>query len=381
MKKVSTILSVILFVMAGCGDSKQSTENLLTVDVTKSYPKKELILQDFMDVEYIALETNDEFLCSGLVEAIGKDIIIVRNHNHLGRDGNIFIFDRKGKALRKINRKGQGGEEYTDIYAITLDENNGEMFVNDVFADKIVVYDLDGIFKRSFKQKQKYHNIYNFDRENLICYNSSDKTGHIYVIISKQDGSIIREIIIPFEEMKSIWVTFRDEAQNISWGATPDHHPIIPYLDGWILTEPSSDTVYRYLPDHTMIPFIARTPSIRSMDPSVFLFPGILTDRYYFMESVKKLTDINDPFSDTDLIYDRQEKAIFQYTVYNGDYSGKKQVYMTALPLEILACKFLEADQLVESYRKGELKGKLKEIAATLEEDSNPVIMLMKDKK
>jgi hypothetical protein len=42
----------------------------------------------------------------------------------------------------------------------------------------------------------------------------------------------------------------------------------------------------------------------------------------------------------------------------------------------------LEAHQLVESYEKGELKdGKLKEIAATLDEESNPVIMLIKHKK
>jgi hypothetical protein len=41
----------------------------------------------------------------------------------------------------------------------------------------------------------------------------------------------------------------------------------------------------------------------------------------------------------------------------------------------------LEADQLVESYKRGELKGKLKEIASKLVEDDNPVIMLVKPKK
>ena len=41
----------------------------------------------------------------------------------------------------------------------------------------------------------------------------------------------------------------------------------------------------------------------------------------------------------------------------------------------------LEAHQLVEFYKKGELKGKLKEIAAKLDEDDNPVIMLIKHRK
>ena len=47
---------------------------------------------------------------------------------------------------------------------------------------------------------------------------------------------------------------------------------------------------------------------------------------------------------------------------------------------EIAFCQKLEALDLVEAYEKGELKGRLKEIAATLNEDSNPVIMLMKNK-
>ena len=48
---------------------------------------------------------------------------------------------------------------------------------------------------------------------------------------------------------------------------------------------------------------------------------------------------------------------------------------------EITSWNSLEAYQLVESYNKGELKGKLKEIASELDEDSNPVVMLVKHKK
>ncbi len=62
MNRAKSISIVILLtVMAGCGKGKQSTSDFVTVDVTKNYPSKELILQDFMDVEYIVLETTDEF--------------------------------------------------------------------------------------------------------------------------------------------------------------------------------------------------------------------------------------------------------------------------------------------------------------------------------
>jgi hypothetical protein len=83
-------------------------------------------------------------------------------------------------------------------------------------------------------------------------------------------------------------------------------------------------------------------------------------------------------------MYDRQEKAFFEYNVYNDDYSTKKEIYMNVLrPVnhEIESWQSLNAEDLVEDYEKGILKGKLKEIAAKLEEESNPVIMLVKHKK
>lgn len=56
---------------------------------------------------------------------------------------------------------------------------------------------------------------------------------------------------------------------------------------------------------------------------------------------------------------------------------------MTSHPInseEIAAFQILEAYQLVDAYKKDELKGELKEIASGLNEGSNPVVMVMKYK-
>ena len=200
-----------------------------------------------------------------------------------------------------------------------------------------------------------------------------------HFIISKQDGSIIREIQIPFKEIKT--PTVREEDLTI----TPGFYLTIPCQGNWGLVNPSSDTVYTYLPDGNLIPFIVRTPSIHSMDTEVFLFLSMLTDRYCFMYTMKKEVDFTTfkGFPTTDLVYDKQENALFKYTIYNDDFSDKRQMSLNLNPLnhEIATCQALEAYQLVEAYEKGQLKGELKEIAATLEEESNPVIMLIKHKK
>ena len=123
--------------MVGCGTSStQEKEDLIVVDVSKDYPKKELILQDLFDVEYIPLETTDEFVTLGWLQAIGKDVMIIRNM--FAADGDIFIYDRKGKAIRHINRKGQGNEEYAATNGIYLDDEKGELFVGNLRQRKIM---------------------------------------------------------------------------------------------------------------------------------------------------------------------------------------------------------------------------------------------------
>ena len=118
-----------------------------------------------MDVEYVALETTDEFLTQGLVQDVGKEYILATNRNN---DGDIFIFDRKtGKGVRKINRRGQGAEEYARINEIILDENNGEIFVKSP-GNKILVYDLYGKFKRCLSLDREVSSIFDYDKDNLI---------------------------------------------------------------------------------------------------------------------------------------------------------------------------------------------------------------------
>ena len=384
MKRANILLTALLLTLAGCSGGKQSADDLITIDVSKSYPKKELILQDFMDVEYIPLETNDEFLTQGAVQDVGKEYLLVKNRNN---DGEIFIFDRKtGKGLRKINRQGQGAEEYTRINGMILDESNSEIFVISM-GNKILVYDLYGQFKRCLNLDREVSSVFDYDKSNLIGYDMSDyhnkgkdRSKSYHVIISKQDGSITREIFIPFKTINTPIVTNGDGfVANYSYQIRLSHGKCT-------LIETSADTLYNYAPDGTLSPFIVRTPSAQAMTPEVFLYMGIYTDRYYFMETVKNVFNFekgNGFFADV-LMYDKEEKAIYQVTVCNGDYAEKRPVAMTAKPInrDVENVTSLNASQLVEIYKKGQLKdGKLKEIASRLDEEDNPVIMLIKQKK
>ena len=393
MKTANLFLAVILLVTAGCGGNKQSTDDFVTIDVRKNYPKKELFLQDFADVEYVPLEsTDDEFLNEGWVRFVSDDFIFVRNRYE--REA-ILIFDRHiGKALKKISRQGQGPEEYIMAASIVFDKDRKELFVMDVpSARRTLVYDLEGQFKRSFKHHEgvMYDNLYNYDQDYLFggTDGSTDYAGQLYHIISKEDGSVVRQIDIPIEKKANLpLITPGGHLMSL-------HSPkeLFPFKDEFILTDFSTDTVYSYSPDQGLKPFIVRTPPIHSMSypDEVYLQPQFISDRYYFFRTEKMdvssyttLESLLIRLPEIRLVYDTQDKAIYEYKLYNADITNKTEVeeYSTITRNgEFVFIQSIDAYLLVEYYNKGELQGRLKEIAATLDVEDNPVIMLVKHRK
>lgn len=397
MKKIHWLIFISALLISGCKE-EQSVSDLIRVDVLDtSYPEKELFIQDFMDVEYIPLETTDEFINQGFVQDVGEKYILVKNRKD---NGDVFVYDRKGKALHKFNRKGQGPEEYVNILGMVLDEKNEEIFINSHHTQRILVYDLYGNYKRTLKHQvgkgslesnpyssdlsSFYWEVYNYDDNNLICYDFlNDKTP--FVLVSKKDGSITKKINIPFDKKKMAIAFRKDENTGLIASASFGfYRSILSFQKKWFLLDFSSDTIYQLLQDYSLSPFIVRTPSVGDMNPEVFLMIRFQSDCYIFMETVKNEYDFekNTGFPRTFLMYDKKENAFFNYKVFNGDYSIEKEIYMNVLrPLggNIVAWDELEAADLIESLEKNELKGDLKEIAEGLTEDSNPVIMIIKN--
>lgn len=347
----------------------------ISINIEKDYVQKKIVLQEFMDIEYIALETSDIFLSQGQILCVGKDIIVVKNNI---QDGNIFLFDKKGKGVRVLNRCGAGPEEYTMIFRAALDENNKELFINDAISRKINVYDLGGNFKRSFSYdgNLRIDDIFNFNDENLIGKVGNEENNvSIFEIISKRDGSIVKDLKIYYEQKK----TTRIDSDGDFFILYP-YTPLLPSDENWILSEVSSDTIFKLSTDYRLNPFIVRTPSMRFLDSDIFLFPKILTSLYYFMEKVEKKTN---RFVKTDLVYDQSEEKTYRYSLYNDDLLDKQPLNTTTLkPLDDGSgfWQVMEAHKLIELYKKDKLKGQLKALAAELEEDANPVIMLAKNK-
>ena len=383
MKALQVLFCALLIGVAGCESGRQPENELITVDVTQHYPKKKLVLQDFLQVEYVPLEISDEFVNTGNVKDVTDNYIVITN----GREGDLLLFDRAtGKGLQKINRKGQGPEEYLLPINVLLEETTGELFVNDGPTSRIQVYDLSGNYKRSLSYRNGafVSNIYKYDQDHLLCqdtYAPENTEGlHSFFLLSKQTGNT-KILEIPYEKKLSTMLV--KQVGDMVYGNAPRNSLIVPYQGNWILTEPSADTVYTSIPNTGLHPFLVRIPSVQSMTPEVFLFPGVQTDRYCFLQTVKKECDLekNEDMPKVNLMYDRQEKKLYECQVNNGDFKDREEdMSQRSLDQQIVFCTALNAAELVEANSTGELKGRLQEIASLLDEEDNPVIMLVKRK-
>jgi hypothetical protein len=107
----------------------------------------------------------------------------------------------------------------------------------------------------------------------------------------------------------------------------------------------------------------------------------MMTERYDFLVSIKKKMKDNFSFPNVNLIYDKKDKSIYTYVIRNADFEGSNvALWESSLSPEIASYRTLHAHELVEAYEQGKLKGRLKEIASTLDEEDNGVIMLLKQK-
>lgn len=399
MRKTEWSYTLIFLLLLACNNKNVQEQDLITVDVTISYPKKILILQDLFDIEYVSLETSDEYITSGTPNDIEGDCLLISDAIR-NNTGNIFLFGKDGKGIKKISRLGQGAEEYTINLGCIFDLKEKELFVNNYVSRKIMVYDQDGNFKRSLNQKENfyYDKLENFNQDYLLCHDGylslKDEvvaTRNYFMLVSKKDGSI-KEISIPYK--KNIYPLVTAEAAEGEIIYCIYNSPQIPYQDkGFLLMEASSDTIYHYTSNQQLIPRIVRTPSILLLETKIFLYPGVQTDRYCFMQTVENIFNAQKEvgFPVVELVYDRQKETIYECEMYNNDFLKMEPMTMVynfhdrlyfQNSKDVAFMKKLEAADLVEAYEDGKLKdGPLKEIASTLDEEDNPIIMIAKYKK
>ena len=372
---ISMFTSAIM--LAGCCQSGET--EMITINVKKSYPKKELAIADLWKVEYIALETDSTFLVPG-----GQPYHV--GENKLGfvdnRTGNLLFFDAKtGKKAFCINRKGPGPEEYKSVGALVMDEKAGEIFAWTIFDGTFQVYDAQGKHLRTLpmhnKRKDEYLYITNFinlDDNRLLCSSNNMKGYAVHYLQDKKIGLTTLVDSIPNERYVSEYIFAQKD--GVTYSTAPNLTPFVHTSEGLVYADHSNDTLYRITDKMTPSPFIVRTPRVKETEPNKILRFDNETDDWMFLSGIEMAYDFskNEGLHQTNYGVEKASGGIYELKFIHPDYEGK-EYSPTALN-----ARYYPADELLTALEEGKLKGKLKEIASTLDEEDNGVVMLLKRK-
>lgn len=383
MKTTKLICAFLLvFAVVACNNNSTTNKNtVLTVNTLDNYTDKELIIQDYANVEYTPLETKDDVLIEnyGRVAYASNDTTIVFNMQH----GDIFIFNNKGKCIGKFNKKGASAREYNNLSDVLYLPKEKEIMVIDSWNKrKIFVYNVNGDFKRVLPiiEGYQWNKLVSYNDSLLLCYDTqgaiimrkgSKPSTKPFVFVSKKDGEIIDNLGLEVPERLSTSMIISKGKRGMSVRYY-NIKSILAYNSDFIINEISADTIYSYTPQKQLKPFIVKQPDIQKMkqEERVWLDVRELSDNYIVMQKAKGSKGKTPDYERTDLLVDRATNKICQGKWHNADLKGDN-----AEKYARFGAYLINADILLDALDAGKLSGKLKAIAEKLDVEDNPVMV------
>jgi len=154
-------------------------------------------------IEYIPLETTEECLLRADIMDITltDDYLFVCDHDY------VYQFTPQGKFLRRIGKKGQGPGEYTQsILGVVYNDAKKEIIMTDFRTAKALIYSYNGEYLRSFKTANELFLTY-FKQPDLIYGYSSaflisrDQSGKDLFVYNDK-GKVINDFRFNYQKGK-----------------------------------------------------------------------------------------------------------------------------------------------------------------------------------
>lgn len=139
MKKLLTA-TILCLLLLSCNDkSKEIKQNVLPVSIQQNELAPSTL---FQGIEIIPLETSDECL----IKAVGRIIEVKDKYYILDTQQSIvFCYNKEGHFLYKIDKNGNGPDEYHLIYEMIVKPESNHIYLLSPMG-AIYTYDLDGNF-------------------------------------------------------------------------------------------------------------------------------------------------------------------------------------------------------------------------------------------
>ena len=370
------------------------------IDISKKYPTKEIHLQNVADITYIPLETTDDILLSGtcMLVYVSDKYLVIRDITQ----SSVFVFDQNGKIITHLNRRGQGDREYNMMSGVVFDEQNEEIFILDIASQcRILVYSITGEYKRTLKYADDLRiTVYNFDDETLLVYDENGLMSQDnsysekpYLLLSKTDGSVVTDldIYLPVRYSRRGAFSYTDaNGQQMTQSFMIAMADNKYFGEDFVISDMSSDTIYKLTKNRELTPLIVRTPSVHASDPRIVWGSGVTTDQFILLSAMtmdyeafgRALQNQNQggfSIPSTGFMYEfATGETSCDVTFVNDDFpSGRTRLGGPESPQKNRAASMIQLHTLKTALEEKQLKGDLEKLIASLDEDDNPIVMIV----
>jgi hypothetical protein len=352
-------------------------------------------LTDIADVTYLYLNSDDEdYLYKGGIHSITENTVVVVDNV----SSSILFFAKDGTTKSHFNHKGQGPGEYTEIHTVIYDEEEDEVYVTTYNPPYVVhVYSSVGEYKRTIKLPRETlieelivfddHSLFFCDgdiefKRSMALLRKDDLPADDYVIpfyrISKTDGEVL-----DYVELRGTHLLLGGNYDGRWISVLPRNS--MKCSEGVLFWNAQTDTVFLYRGDKSITPVIYQTPSVSSLNPMEYLTLCLDRGQYQLIQFTIAREGIHPGFFPVkNYLRDKKTGEIIRPKFILPDYESKEFIIDPSASNTV--GKFynegyyfeLNLYELKEAFRENKLYGKLKELVAPLNEDTdNNVYMLI----
>jgi len=399
-------ISCYIFMFCGCKgekpnvfDENSETPTTLFLETIEWDKGEELLSTITSEIEYIALETTDESLI-GSVSRIAK----LKNGNLvIGNNEQLFLFSSTGQFIRPVSRMGNAPMEYTRVRTVIANPQTGGFYL--LSTRKVLEFDSQGEYVNHFSTAVSLSEMVISPEGDLIGHQISvpkdPKETEPTLFLHRYDGQ--GNEVQQYEN-----ITPRMGGENIVSIMTPIR-PLYRYRDNVRFNEFGNDTVFTILKEG-LKPYIILDLGKMQMSASP---QGTINERDAVLAQINEKLFLTNMYEDEHFFYmilswGFSTKSLF--AVYNkktgkatsfgdggftttdngltNDIDGGLPFFPYIIqadgyrfqPKSVESFKeaFLEKDYEVNKKKYGAHFEKAYKLAQSLDEDDNPVLMIIK---
>jgi hypothetical protein len=242
-----TCTAFLYTLMISC--CKKETSKFLILDLSNAKKNKLKIaygINNFAtEIKYIPLQETQVSLLSGVEKLdASSDYFFILDREML------FQFKKNGTFTRQIGKKGKGPNEFS-CFDFDIDINNKVIYILDYFQDKIVKYNFEGQFIKS------YHNPVTANEKSSTYRISYLKyLGNGQILLSTNSNTLFPETYLFNEQTKVLKQLQKPENTKTTEGSLilPNNKIFYNYDGELYCKHMFSDTIYHYSSDGKVSP-------------------------------------------------------------------------------------------------------------------------------